>query len=89
MKKEAAIPVTLVYVNGPNCVGPNGQFGSMRHEESNDAAIRRATELIERPNVHSLAIREGTSISSGEFLWNDTDLRRECARQPQGAGRTS
>jgi hypothetical protein len=85
MKKEAAIPVTLVYMDGPNFVGPSGQFGAMRHEEfpSNDAAICRAAELIERPNIHSVAIREGTSTTSGEFLWNDAELRRECARRPK------
>ncbi len=85
MKKEAAIPVTLVYTGGPNFVGPNGQFGAMRHEEfpSNEAATRRACDLIERPSVHSLAVREGTSTSSGEFLWNDAELRRECARRPK------
>jgi len=85
MKKEAVIPVTLVYMEGPNFVGPDGRFGVMRHEEfaSNEAAIRRAVELIEMPDVHSLAIREGTSNSSGEFLWNDAELRQECARRPK------
>jgi transcriptional regulator with XRE-family HTH domain len=84
MKKEAAIPVTLVYMDGPNFVGPDGKFGSMRHEEflSNEAAIRRACQLVGKPNIYSLAIREGTSNSSGEFLWNDPELRRECARRP-------
>jgi hypothetical protein len=85
MKKEAAIPVTLVYMDGPNFVGPDGKFGAIRHEEfsSNDAAICRVAQLVQRPSVHSLAIREGTSTSSGEFLWNDAELRRECARRPE------
>jgi len=85
MKKEAAIPVTLVYMEGPNFAGPNGQFGAMRHEEfpSNEAAISRACDLIELPRVHSMAIREGTASSGGEFLWNDAELRRECARRPK------
>jgi transposase-like protein len=88
MKKEAAIPVTLVYMVGSNFVGPDGRFGAMRHEEcsSNEDAIRRAAALIESPNVHSLAIREGTFNSSGEFLWNDVDIRRECARRPKPQG---
>lgn len=85
MKKEATIPVTLLYMVGPNFVGPNGQFGSMRHEEfpSNEAAIWRACELVENSEVHSLAIREGTANTSGDFLWNEPELRRECSRRPE------
>ena len=82
MRKETAIPVTLVYLDGPSFPG-NGHFGNMLHEEfpSNEAAIERAYELIKNPNVHSLAIREGTKNSSGEFLWNDLELRNECERR--------
>ena len=83
MRKEAAIPVTLVYMDGPNFPGPDGTFGSMRHEEfsSNDAAIERACELTKLPNVHSIFIREGKRDTSGEFLWDDAALRAECERR--------
>jgi hypothetical protein len=91
MRKEAARPVTLVYMDGPGFVGSDGKFGSIHNEEfpSNEAAIVRACELTKMPNVHSLAIREGTRNSSGEFLWNGPELRKECqrrndAKRPQG-----
>jgi predicted DNA-binding protein (UPF0251 family) len=83
MRKEAAIPVTLVYMDGPNFPGPDGTFGSMRNEEfsSNDDAIERACELTKLPNVHSIFIREGKRDTSGEFLWDDSALRAECERR--------
>jgi hypothetical protein len=83
MRKEADIPVTLVYMDGPNFVGPDGKFGTMRHEEfeTTEAAIQRACALIDRSNGHSLAIREGTTNSGGEFLWNDPELRAENDRR--------
>ena len=83
MRKEAPIPVTLVYMDGPNFPGPNGKFGNMCHEEfpSNDAAIERACQLTKLPNVHSVFIREGKRDSPGEFLWDDAALRAECERR--------
>jgi hypothetical protein len=83
MTKEADKPVTLVYMEGPGFVGSDGKFGSIYNEEfpSNESAIERACELTKKPDVHSLAIREGTKNSSGEFLWNDPELRKECERR--------
>jgi hypothetical protein len=85
MRKLAPIPVTLVYMDGPNFPGPDGKFGNMRHEEfpSNDAAIEKACELTKLPNVHSIFIREGKRDEVGEFLWDDAALRAECERRHQ------
>lgn len=82
MRRHADIPVTLVYMDGPNFVGPDGKFGKLRHEEfaSNEEAIQRACQLVEKSDVHSLAIRE-TNDTSGNFLWNDRELRAECDRR--------
>jgi hypothetical protein len=83
MRKEAAIPVTLVYMDGPNFVGPDGKFGTMRHAEfpTTEAAIERACRLIDGSKGHSFAIREGATNSTGEFLWNDPELRAENDRR--------
>jgi hypothetical protein len=83
MKKEAAIPVTLVYLEGTNFAGTDGRFGGMRHEEfpSNEAAIGRVCELVKMSHMHSFAIRTGTATTSGEFLWNEAELRVECERR--------
>ena len=83
MKKEAAIPVTLVYMDGPNFTGPDGKFGTMRHLEfpSNDAAIDRVFMLMDQSKGQSFAIREGTTNIAGEFLWNEPELRAEYARR--------
>jgi hypothetical protein len=83
MRKEAAIPVTLVYMDGPNFVGPDGKFGTMRHEEfpATEAAIQKACALIDLTKGHSFAIREGTTNSTGEFLWNEPELRAEYDRR--------
>jgi hypothetical protein len=82
MKKEAAIPVTLVYVDGPTFVGPDGKFGLSRHEEypTTEAAIQRACELMEGSGAHSLAIRE-TKDTSGKFLWTGPELEKEWERR--------
>jgi transcriptional regulator with XRE-family HTH domain len=83
MRKEAAIPVTLVYMDEPNFVGPDGKFGAMRHEEfpTTEAAIERACTLIDKAKGHSFTIREGTTNSSGDFLWSDPELRAERDRR--------
>jgi hypothetical protein len=84
MKKEAAIPVTLVYMAGQNFVDPNnGQFGMMKREEfpSNEAAIEQVCTLMDRSGFHSFAIKEGTADTSGEFLWNEPELRIEYDRR--------
>jgi hypothetical protein len=82
MRKHADIPVTLIYMDGPNFPGPDGKYGMLQHEEfaSNEEAIQRARLLVKKPNVHSLAIRE-TNDTSGNFLWNDRELRAECDRR--------
>jgi hypothetical protein len=88
MRKEAAIPVTLVFMDGPGFVGPNGHFGKICTEEfpSNEKALARAFMLIDRSAGHSFAIRTGTANSAGEFLWNEPDIRSEYDRRMK-AGR--
>lgn len=88
MRKEAEIPVTLVYIEGPNFVGSDGKFGAMRHEEfkTTELAIQRVCTLMDLTKGHSFAIREGTTNSAGEFLWNEPELRAEYDRRNK-AGR--
>lgn len=83
MKKDAAIPVTLVYMDGTNFPPAGGQFGSMRHEEfpTNEAAIQRVCSLMTMANLHSFTIRTGTATTTGDFLWNEPELRAECERR--------
>jgi hypothetical protein len=86
MKKEAATPVTLVFVDVPD--GPDGKFGTMRHVEfpSNAAAIDQVFKLMDQSKGHSFAIREGTTNTAGDFLWNEAELRAEYDRANE-AGR--
>jgi transcriptional regulator with XRE-family HTH domain len=82
MRKEAAMPVTLVYMDGPNFTGPDGKFGTMRHLEfpTNDAAIDQVFKLMDQSKGQSFAIREGTTNTTGDFLWNEAELRAEYDR---------
>jgi hypothetical protein len=55
--------------------------------------VMRALTLIDRSNIdrskgHSFAIREGTTNSSGEFLWNDPELRAENERRIKAGERS-
>jgi hypothetical protein len=83
MKKEAAIPVTLVYLDASGFADPNGHFGSMLHEEfpSNAAALKRAFQLMDQSKGHSFNIRTGTTNTTGELLWHEAELRAEYDRQ--------
>jgi hypothetical protein len=80
MRKEAAIPVTLVYTDAPLFYGPYDRIGTLQTEEfpSNDAAIQRACALMQGPNFHGPFIREG---KIGDVLWYEPELRRECERR--------
>jgi hypothetical protein len=82
--------VTLLYVDGSKFIRLDGKFGTMRHEEfpTTEAAIDRACTLIDRSKGHSFAIREGTTNSSGEFLWNDPELRAENERRIKAGERS-
>jgi hypothetical protein len=83
MKKEAPIPVTLVYLNAPLFYGPNDRIGTIRTEEfsSNERALERACELIRGSSFYSPCIREGTSTKPGDIIWLEPELRRECERR--------
>jgi hypothetical protein len=83
MRKDAEIPVTLIYLAGTSFVGADGKFATMQHEEfpSNEAAIQRVCELIKLSHLTSFAIRTGTTNTLGEFLWNEPELRAECERR--------
>ena len=83
MRKEAAMQVTLVFMNGPGVVGPSGQFGNIHSEEfpSNEKALERAFLLMDKSRGHSFAIRTGTVNSTGEFLWQEPEIRAEYDRR--------
>jgi hypothetical protein len=83
MRKEAAMQVTLVFMNGPGFVGPSGQFGNIHSEEfpSNEKALERAFLLMDKSRGHSFAIRTGTANSTGEFLWQEPEIRAEYDRR--------
>jgi len=89
MKKEAEIPVTLVYLDASGFIGPNGHFGNMRHEEfpSNAEALKRAFLLMDQAKGHSFNIRTGTTNSTGELLWKEPELRAEYDRQNKAGAR--
>jgi hypothetical protein len=88
MRKEAEMPVTLVFMDGPGFVGRDGRFGNIHTKEfpSNDKALQAAFMLIDVSKGQSFAIRTGTADSSGEFLCNDPEIRAEYERRMK-AGR--
>jgi hypothetical protein len=89
MRKEAEMPVTLVFMDGPGFVGPDGRFGNIHTKEflSNDKALQAAFGLIDVSKGQSFAIRTGTANSSGEFLWNDPEIRAEYDRRMKAGER--
>jgi hypothetical protein len=89
MRKEAVMPVTLVFMDGPGFVGPNGHFGKIHTEEfpSNERALERAFILMDKSAGHSFAIRTGTANSTGEFLWQEPEIRAEYDRRMKAGQR--
>lgn len=89
MRKEAVMPVTLIWMDAPGFTGQNGQFGNIHQREfqSNDAALEQAFRLIDKEAGYSFAIRTGTADSSGEFLWNEPEIRAENERRLKAGSR--
>jgi hypothetical protein len=88
MRKEAVMPVTLIWMDAPGFIGPDGRFGNIHTKEfpSNEKALEAAFQLIDVSKGHSFAIRTGTADSTGEFLWNEPEIRAEYERRMK-AGR--
>ncbi|HEV2954717.1 MAG TPA: hypothetical protein VGX95_01245 [Xanthobacteraceae bacterium] len=83
LRKEAAIPATLWYVNRPLFVGAGGHTATVLFEEFQTtlAAVDRACTLMGSPNFRSPHVKAGTRDSSGEIIWDELELRQECARR--------
>jgi len=83
MRKEADMPVTLVFMDGPSFAGPDGRFGNIHTKEfpSNERALEQAFRLMDTSAGHSFAIRTGTADTTGEFLWSEPEIRAEYERR--------
>jgi hypothetical protein len=89
MRKEAVMPVTLVWMDTPGFIGPDGRFGNIHTKEfpSNERALQAAFSLMDKSKGHSFSIRTGTANTTGEFLWNEPEMRAEYERRMKAGER--
>jgi hypothetical protein len=85
MRKEAAIPVLLIYSDRSIFVGPAGRVGKVIDErfDSNDAAILRACELAKGLHFHSPSIKDA---KTREVIWTEPEIRQEIEYRAKAAG---